>query len=165
MASIIYINYQQNWIPATYITINKVILPFCGRSEDIIKMKNKPIEEGFKIWVLADLGYVYNWLWYSGHKNRGTEIIGKKDWKYQIDSKGTTALFAPTFTVIIYLAQLLIALTNRTFVLVLDNLFLNIEVAQALLFLNVACCGTTRKNAIGFPSDLIKIKEHNRLYL
>jgi Transposase IS4 len=31
--------------------------------------------------------------------------------------------------------------------------------------LNVACCGTTRKNASGFPPDLIKIKEHNRLYL
>jgi hypothetical protein len=50
-------------------------------------------------------------------------------------------------------------------VLVLDNLFLNLEVAQALLFLNVACCGTTRKNAVGFPPDLVKIKEHNRLYL
>ena len=128
-------------------------------------MKNKLIEEGFKVWVLADLGYVYNWLWFSGHKKKGTEIIGKRDWKYQIDSKGTTASFAPTFAVIIYLAQLLTASFNRVFVLVLDNLFLNVEVAQALLVLNIASCGTTRKNASGFPSDLIKIKEHNRLYL
>jgi hypothetical protein len=50
-------------------------------------------------------------------------------------------------------------------VLVLDNLFLNIDVARALLVLNIAACGTTRKNAAGFPSDLIKIKDHNRLYL
>jgi hypothetical protein len=47
----------------------------------------------------------------------------------------------------------------------LDNLFLNVDVACALLVLNIACCGTTRKNAAGFPSDLIKIKNHNRLYL
>ena len=49
VASIIRTNYQQNWIPATYVTINEAILPFCGRSEDTIKMKNKPIKEGFKI--------------------------------------------------------------------------------------------------------------------
>jgi hypothetical protein len=50
-------------------------------------------------------------------------------------------------------------------VLVLDNLFLNIDVARALLLLNVATCGITRKNAAGFLPDLIRIKNHNRLYL
>jgi hypothetical protein len=42
-------NYQQNWLPATHITINEAMLPFYGRSEDIIKIKNKPIKEGFKV--------------------------------------------------------------------------------------------------------------------
>jgi hypothetical protein len=28
-------------------------------------MKNKPISEGYKIWVLADYGYVWDWLWHS----------------------------------------------------------------------------------------------------
>ena len=165
MATMIRINCQSNWLPATYVAIDEAMLLFCGRSEDIVKMKNKPIEEGFKIWVLVDLGYVYNWLWFSGHKKKGTEVIGKKNWKYQINNKGATASFAPTFAVIIYLAQLLTALFNRVFVLVLDNLFLNVEVAQALLLLNIAYCGTTRKNTSGFLPDLIKIKEHNRLYL
>jgi hypothetical protein len=128
-------------------------------------MKNKPIEEGFKVWVLADLGYVYNWLWFSSHKNRGWEIIEKRDWKFKIDKKGTIASFAPTFAAIIYLAQLLTSSFKRVFVLILDNLFLNLDVAKALLLLNITCCGTTWKNASGFPSDLIKIKEHNRLYL
>jgi hypothetical protein len=53
---------------------------------------------------MADLGYVYNWLWFSGHKKKGAEVIGKRDWEYPINSKGTTAFFAPTFAVIIYLA-------------------------------------------------------------
>ena len=51
-------------------------------------MKNKPIKEGFKVWVLADQGYVYTWLWFSGHKIRGVEIIGKKDGKFEIDKNG-----------------------------------------------------------------------------
>jgi Transposase IS4 len=49
--------------------------------------------------------------------------------------------------------------------LILNNLFLNLDVTRALLVLNVTTCGITRKNAAGFPPDLIKIKDHNRLYL
>jgi hypothetical protein len=49
--------------------------------------------------------------------------------------------------------------------LVLDNLFLNINIARALLVLNIITYGIIRKNAAGFPSDLIKIKNYNRLYL
>jgi hypothetical protein len=30
-----------------------------------VKLKNKPIQEGYKVWVLEDRGYVYNWLWHS----------------------------------------------------------------------------------------------------
>jgi hypothetical protein len=45
-------NCQQNWLPATHVTIDEAMLPFCGRSEDAIKVKNKPIEEGFKVRVL-----------------------------------------------------------------------------------------------------------------
>jgi len=55
------------------------MLPFCGRSEDTVKIKNKPIKEDFKVWVLADQGYVYSWLWFSGYKDRDIEIIGKRD--------------------------------------------------------------------------------------
>ena len=74
VATIIHTNCQQNWLPATHVTIDEAMLPFRGRSEDTIKMKNKLIEEGFKVWVLADLGYVYNWLWFSGHKRKAQKL-------------------------------------------------------------------------------------------
>lgn len=38
-------------------------------------------------------------------------------------------------------------------------------VVPALLVLKVAVCGTTRKKAIDLPEDLLRIKDHNRLYL
>jgi Transposase IS4 len=103
MVIIIRINCQQNWLPATHVSIDKAMLPFSGRSKDTVNMKYKPIKEDFKVWVLADQGYVYNWLWFSGHSERDTEIIGKKDWKFKIDKNGITACFAPNFTVVIYL--------------------------------------------------------------
>ncbi len=220
---------QANWSPATHISIDESMIPFCGASEDTVKMPNKPIHEGFKVWVLGDAGYVWTWLWYSGHKKKGTEIIGKKRWNYKLDTQGNTTEFAPTFAIILFLAQLLLTtfhsicwkshprptnqvlmvkvghvinmprhryilpaplvldrihtllhtgdppgamfsrcalcLSNIIFVLILDNLFLNLEVAQALLQLSIACCGTTRKNAVGIPSELLLIKEKNRLYL
>jgi Transposase IS4 len=53
VATIIRTNCQQNWLPATYVAIDEAMLPFCGRSEDTVKMKNKPIEEGFKMWVFV----------------------------------------------------------------------------------------------------------------
>jgi hypothetical protein len=42
---VVHVLYRGN---QTFISDN-TILPFFGRSEDIIKMKNKPIKEGFKI--------------------------------------------------------------------------------------------------------------------
>lgn len=30
-----------------------------------VKMKNKPISEGYKVWGLGYRGYYYDWLWYS----------------------------------------------------------------------------------------------------
>jgi hypothetical protein len=79
------------------------MLPFSGRFEDTVKIKNKPIKESFKVWVLADYGYIYIWLWFSGYKDRGIEIIGKRNWEFEIDKNGITVPFASTFTVIIYL--------------------------------------------------------------
>ena len=49
--------------------------------------------------------------------------------------------------------------------LILDNLFLNIDITRALLVLNIATYSITRKNATRFLSNLIKVKNHNRLYL
>jgi hypothetical protein len=49
--------------------------------------------------------------------------------------------------------------------LILDNLFLNINIARALLVLNVIIYGIIRKNVTGFSLDLIKIKDYNHLYL
>jgi hypothetical protein len=39
--------------------------PYRGRTLHKIKTKNKPVAEGFKIWVLGDNGYISDWLQHS----------------------------------------------------------------------------------------------------
>jgi hypothetical protein len=70
---------------------------------------------------------------------------------------------ASTFALILRLTERLRTVhPTRVFCFFLDNLFLNINVSQALLALRICYTGTTRKNAQEIPDWLIKLKQHNR---
>lgn len=78
------------------------------------------------------------------------------------DDKNTKVRLAPTFAMVVRFAQRLRErYPDRIFAYFLDNLFLNVDVAQTLLALRICCCGTTRKNAAGVPAWLITLKNHN----
>ena len=53
------------WHLGTHIAINEAMIAYRGRTKHTIKIKNKPISEGYKVWVLAEAGYVWTWLWHS----------------------------------------------------------------------------------------------------
>ena len=36
-----------------------------GRSKDIVNILSKPTPEGYKIWVLANQGYVLDWMYHT----------------------------------------------------------------------------------------------------
>ena len=36
-----------------------------GRSKETVNLPSKPIPKGFNIWVVANYGYVLNWLYYA----------------------------------------------------------------------------------------------------
>jgi hypothetical protein len=50
------------YTPGSYVTIDEAMLAFRGRTVHTTKLKNKPIKEGYKNWLLAEHGYVWNWL-------------------------------------------------------------------------------------------------------
>jgi hypothetical protein len=69
----------------------------------------------------------------------------------------------PTFALIIHLAQHLRQVySTHIFCFFLNNLFLNLNILQALLALHICCTGTTCKNAHEIPEWLIKLKEYNK---
>jgi Transposase IS4 len=135
------------------------MIPFQGRSRHIIKLPNKAVAEGSKLWVLGDNGYAYGWLWHSG--DDGPEHISKKGVvaKKLIPKWPKTVHLAPTFAIVIRLAERPHEYhPKRVFCFYLDNLFLNTSVAHVLLAMNFCCRGTTRKDAQGVPTWLIEMK-------
>jgi hypothetical protein len=152
-------NSQRAVAPATWISIDEVMVSYRGRLSYTVKMKNKSITEGYKIWSLGFGGYYYNWLCYS--RIDGTESLShKKSQRYPSYGPTTTVLLTDTFQVLVTLCQQLInRFPHQNYVAFLDNLFLNVLVAHALLKIGVGVMGTTRKNANGLPERFLKLKE------
>jgi len=162
VGTIIRRNCKQNWFPSSHICIDEAMIPFRGRSHHTVKLPHKPISEGYKVWILGDNGYAYDWLWHSG--DDGPEGIPKKGitTAQRVPNGPKTVHLAPTFALIIRLAERLREYhPQRIFCLFLDNLFLNTTVAHALLAMNICCMGTTRKNAQGVPPWLVEMKNNN----
>ena len=42
-----------------------------GRAPEIINILIKPTPKGFKIWVLANQGYMLDWLWHIKGNKKG----------------------------------------------------------------------------------------------
>jgi Transposase IS4 len=60
MASIIKSNYKTLWSPCSHLAINEAIIAYKGRTYYKVKLPNKPIKKGYKVWVLGDAGYMYD---------------------------------------------------------------------------------------------------------
>jgi Transposase IS4 len=159
IATIIRQNCKAAWSLSSHLAIDESMTPYCGRTHHKVKLLNKLIKEGYKVWVLRDGGYVWDFLWHS--RVDGPETISEHDLDFEQDESETIHL-APTFTLVIRLAQRFReAYPDRVFCFFLDNLFLNLNVTELLLNLRIYCTGTTRKNAQGVPEWLLKLKKQN----
>jgi hypothetical protein len=58
LASLLCTKFQAYIVLGQNISFDEIMVPFSGRSQHILKMKNKSISEGFKIWALCDYGYL-----------------------------------------------------------------------------------------------------------
>jgi hypothetical protein len=85
-------------------------------------MKNKPIEEGFKLWVLGFGGYVYSFRFHSGVE--GAEDMPKKAYVEQVSTLKPVWL-APTYQVpIVLCSDVRQICPEQKFLVFLGNLFL-----------------------------------------
>jgi hypothetical protein len=103
-------------------------------------MPNKPIMQGYKIYGIADHGYLYNFLWSSREK-------GSQD-----------VLFRPGLTKTGYLVRnLALSLPRRGLAIYMDNYFTSVPLFSELRACNFGAVGTTRPHK-EFPDELVKIK-------
>jgi len=65
LASLLRTKFQAFVVLSQNVSFDEMMIPFSGRSKHTLKMKNKPIKEGFKVWALCDHGYLWDFLFYS----------------------------------------------------------------------------------------------------
>ncbi|KAM6514071.1 hypothetical protein FALCPG4_18895 [Fusarium falciforme] len=68
---------MQLFRPGSHLAIDECIVRYTGRSDAITTIKSKPDPVGFKIWVIAQLGFFIHWLWHikdAEHGAVGVEI-------------------------------------------------------------------------------------------
>jgi hypothetical protein len=103
-------------------------------------MPNKPIKQGYKIYGIADHGYIYNWLWSSREK-------GLQDIVLHPGLTNTGCL----------VRQLALSLPRRFLTIYLDNYFTSVPLFSELRACNFGAVGTTRPHK-EFPGQLSDIK-------
>ena len=149
MGTLLQQRFRQCYLPATKVAIDEIVVRFCGRSRHTLKIRNKPIKEGYKIFALCDHGYTYGFHWYSS-----TQEIAELS--SSAVSSATVLPIAtsltPTSRGVFYLSQLLPS--GLRWNLMLDNYFTNVPLFEELLVLGIGAAGTTRVDSAGFPSSL-----------
>ena len=155
MLTIVRQNIKNAVFPANWLAVDELMIPFQGRTKHSIKIRGKPIKEGFKMWCLGFKGYIWTFSFHSGDED--DEGIPLSRMAVQPDPLEPVHL-APTHQVPLFLCEQIRASYPTQHCLVfLDNLFLNVNVAHCLFAIGFSVMGTTRKNAAGLPASLTAV--------
>jgi hypothetical protein len=131
------------YIPSSNISIDEAMVRSHGRSSHTFKAPNKPISQGFKIFVLADHGYCY--YFYPASRTQGVIEVGKPN------------TLSKTGQMVYELIQTL-PRNDLDYNLYLDNYFTSINLFKALRDIQVGACGTTWPGKDS-PNLLKKLKD------
>lgn len=144
---------RQFWIPGTNIAVDEGIQHFEGRSVEKVTIPSKPTPEGFKIWAIAEAGYLLGWLPHL--PNKAFDSIGEKRPRTKKRKRPDEPGLNPTQAMVIALVKLLPPAIYHVF---LDNLFSSPDLFVVLRDLNVGATGTCRVNC-GLFEQLVELKK------
>ena len=109
-----------------------------GRAKEIVNIPSKPTPEGFKIWVLANQGYILDWMFHAKGRNRGE---GPQD----LDDYWTEYLgFTQTQAVVLDLVSQDGISKDHFHIIWLDNLFTSARLLTQLQEEGFGATGTVR---------------------
>ena len=57
-------------LPRQNVSFDEMMVQFTGRSKHTLKMPNKPISEGYKMWAICSYCYTWDFLFYSRDKGK-----------------------------------------------------------------------------------------------
>jgi len=135
------------YMPRNDVAIDEIMVRFFGRSYHTYKMPGKPIKQGFKIFALADQGYVLIIQLTSRTHGIGQLLLNEN--------------LTPTGSMVLQMARQLPKISGSPFTIFLDNYFTSIPLFRKLRKENIGACGTTRAGAAGkdFPAILTVLRE------
>lgn len=134
------------WNPGSDVAVDECMACFTGRSSDILTIKNKPISTGFKIWALAQEGYISHWIFHQ----KGKGPVGVKP---------PTPHLNKTNSVVVACLE---SLPKQPYCVWLDNLFISNNLLQYLHHKGYEAAGTARANS-GMVEELIQKKARKKL--
>ena len=62
-------NIKEAVIPTSHVAVDELMISFQGRTKHNIKIRGKPIKEGFKMWCLGFGGYIWTFYFHSGQED------------------------------------------------------------------------------------------------
>ena len=127
------------YTPGTEVSIDEAMIRFCGRSRDTFKMPNKPIDEGYKAFCLADRGYIFDFRMAS--RSRPTPGVERVD-----NLSNTSAM--------VFSLAMSLPYKHKAFTIYMDNYFSNVPLFLKLRKFGIGACGTAKQNCSGFPKEL-----------
>ena len=130
---------RQLFLPGIHLAIDESIQPFTGRASEIVNIPSKPYPEGFKLWMLANNGYVVDWMFHAKGSKKGQGPLGlSPKW-------ATIHGFSKTEGVVLELLQRNGFFGQRTHVVWMDNLFTSARLLSFLRDHGVGAAGTVRR--------------------
>ncbi|EEU35807.1 uncharacterized protein NECHADRAFT_88962 [Fusarium vanettenii 77-13-4] len=126
---------------------------YTGRSYQTIRVPNKPIPVGFKIWATAQKGLFLRWLWHEPKKRYGPVSLVTR-LRSQRRRRLSTRL-NPTQSVVIALINKLPKAIYHVFI---DNLFSSANLFRSLRQYGHGATGTARRNC-GIYAPFAKLKD------
>jgi hypothetical protein len=148
------------WKPGKSIAVYEMIILYEGRAKETTIILRKLIPTGFKVWGVAQRGFLLRWNWHiPGDKNgpvgvrtprelRGTKKAGKGGNKTQA-------------IVLHLIGQLLKPPTSSGYHVYLDNLFVSTKFVKYARLRGIAVTGTCRDNG-GIIQELLDLKKKDK---
>lgn len=149
--------------PGSHLAVDEGMIRFTGRSTETAYVKGKPIPRGFKIWVVAQVGFFIRWLWHLKDAQYGAAGVTKRKKGSQRQGKAevTDDKLIPlnnTQGVVVALCNLL---PDKIYHAFFDNLFSSADLFRSLRGHGHGATGTARVNS-GIYVDLKKDKKRDK---
>ena len=136
LSSHLRLTFKKYWRAGTHLTVDETIQRFMGRAYEVVNILSKPTPEGFKIWVLANQGYVLDWMYHAKGDKAGPVDL---DDYWTVDRR-----FSKTQAVVLDLVSQKGIQKDLYHIIWLDNLFTSTSLLTELKKEGFGGAGTVR---------------------